>query len=295
MKLLSLLIVAITCNEVLSVVEIPREGGEVENPGGELVEVENPGGAGGDPHFRTYDGTLYSYHGECDLVFARSEEFGDGVGLDLHARTDIVDGSDWSLISNAAIRIGKDIFELANDATYYFNHKKNPTFPLLMGGKYPITQSINPVEDGEKEVFYMINLGEPNANIHISLWKGMISVRVDAKLENTDGMLGIHGMTGMIGRDHATQLDDPNEMGQQWQVTDIEPMLFHEVRAPQYPERCVLPSTTSRRLRGVLSTVEMALVEKACADVDPDMKQFCKEDVLLTGDYKIGRKFAYSF
>jgi hypothetical protein len=45
------------------------------------------GGANGDPHFKTWQGQHYDYHGECDLVLLHSSEFGSGLGLDVHIRT----------------------------------------------------------------------------------------------------------------------------------------------------------------------------------------------------------------
>jgi von Willebrand factor type D domain len=55
-------------------------------------------GGFGDPHFQTFDGTQYSFHGECDLVMARSDN------VEVHARTTIVDN--WSLISSTAMLLG---------------------------------------------------------------------------------------------------------------------------------------------------------------------------------------------
>jgi hypothetical protein len=43
----------------------------------------------GDPHFMTWTGKRYDYHGECDLVFARIPLFCIGQGLDIHVRTDM--------------------------------------------------------------------------------------------------------------------------------------------------------------------------------------------------------------
>lgn len=31
--------------------------------------LKKSGGGGGDPHFRTFDGTNYDFHGQCDLMF----------------------------------------------------------------------------------------------------------------------------------------------------------------------------------------------------------------------------------
>jgi len=33
------------------------------------------GNGGGDPHFKTFNGKAFSYHGECDLVLMRSKSF----------------------------------------------------------------------------------------------------------------------------------------------------------------------------------------------------------------------------
>jgi hypothetical protein len=45
------------------------------------------GGAQGDPHFKTWRGQHFDFHGECDLVLLHSSEFGSGLGLDIHIRT----------------------------------------------------------------------------------------------------------------------------------------------------------------------------------------------------------------
>ena len=116
---------------------------------------------------------------------ARSESFGSGLGLEVHARTDIINGKTWSLISNAAVRIGKDTFELSSyDGDYFVNLNKNPTLPMRLEGKYLVSRSIHQV-GLDHEVKYTIDLNNKNEKIHISLWKGMISVRVDAELEQT--------------------------------------------------------------------------------------------------------------
>ena len=223
---------------------------------------------------------------------ARSESFGSGLGLDLHVRTAMV--NDWSLISNAALRIGNDVFELANDGTYYLNGVPNSKLPLTMEGNYSVATKVVDLQ-GIPETHYSVSLRK-GEDIFISLFKGMISVRVEAVLDNTEGMLGTQDMPGMIGRDHGTVLTDPNEMGAQWQVTDTEPMLFHEARAPQYPTCCTLPKTDvkSRRLKG-FSSERMKLIEDWCSKVDADLRQFCIDDIILTGDFDLANHYAYSF
>lgn len=252
-----------------------------------------------DPHFRTYDGTKYSYHGECDLVMARSDSFDNGLGLYVHARTEIIAG--WSRISNLAVQIGDDIFELTSDGSYYFNGEQNVAFPLsLVDGKYniatsTITHTTKNESDGsikeDEKVTYTIDLGDDEL-IEISSFLGMISVRVDAALAGTEGMLGVNGKVGMIGRD-GMELTDANEMGSQWQVRDNESMLFHEVRGPQYPESCTLPSESSRRL--AISGAVLKQARDACSSIDEDFVDFCIEDVLRTGDVAVAHGYGTAF
>jgi hypothetical protein len=245
----------------------------------------------------TYDGTQYSYHGQCDLVLARSPEFGSGLGLDIHARTEIV--NNWSLISNAAVRIGEDTLELRNDNTHYFNGVEGVELPIAMSGKYIVSKGETTInhesdENGDARtdliVEYTIDL-ENGESIKISNYRSMIAVNVNAFLSGTEGMLGKLHMKGMIGRDGDTAFEDPNQMGAQWQVRDTEPMLFHEVRAPQYPESCTLPSTMGRSLRQ--STKDLKVAEEACRNVSVDMIQFCIDDVVMTGDVNIAAGYGH--
>jgi hypothetical protein len=234
----------------------------------------------GDPHFSTYDGTQYTYHGECDLVIAHNPDFDNGLGLDIHARTEIV--TTWSLIANAAVRIGSDILEVDNDGSYYFNGVSDLTLPFQMAGKYEVRRA----EDTDR-VTFSIKLSEADS-IHISIFKRMIAVRASQQIGSIGGMSGVVGMTGLVARDGMTVLDDASSMGSEWQVRDTEAMLFHKIRAPQYPQQCNVPASTAstlRRLRSNDSTMNIA--REACKDVVDTFRDFCIEDVLLTGDASV--------
>ena len=132
-------------------------------------------------------------------------------------------------------------------------------------------------------------------NIGITIYKNIISVRVNAFLHDAEGMLGSHETIGMVGRlDKTVPLTDPNELGAQWQVTDEEPMLFHTIRAPQYPERCVLPkdSEVSRRRRLYKNSAQFHRAVEACDGIiDEDMREFCIEDVIGSGDVDIAKVY----
>ena len=44
---------------------------------------------GGDPHIKTWGGSWFDYHGECDLVLLHVPEFDGGSPLSIHVRTTI--------------------------------------------------------------------------------------------------------------------------------------------------------------------------------------------------------------
>jgi von Willebrand factor type D domain len=257
-----------------------------------------------DPHFRTYDGTMYSFHGQCDLVMARSQSFDNGLGLELHARTEIV--TDWSLIKNAALKIGTDVFELANDGSHYFNGDMNVDLATIqLAGKYPVSKKVEMIEvttdeDNktyqEPKLLVTIHLGDDNKAIQMQVWKNMMSVEVDIHLDDTEGMLGTHSKEGMIGRDRETLAVDGNDMGFQWQVQDTEPRLFHAEQTPQFPQQCMLPSIQEQQRRRLqkVSTEFVQTAEDVCALISSaDLRPFCVKDVILTGDINVARGYAF--
>lgn len=256
------------------------------------------GGGFGDPHFQTYDGTQYSFHGQCDLVMARSESFENGLGLDVHARTEMIDN--WSLISSAAVRIGDDVLEVGNDNTHILNGNTDVELPAIMAGRYTVTKKEEIIEsttdNGEKTELhlseYSIDLGR-GESITISNYKKMLSVRVNAFLSDSEGMLGNQRKVGMVGRDRETVITDPNAMGLEWQVRDNERKMFSNSRAPQFPEQCILPEVKSRRLRQTPQELQRA--EEACANVNTSMRQFCVADVLQTGDVAMAGTYSSGF
>jgi hypothetical protein len=211
---------------------------------------------------------------------ARSPEFDSGLGLDVHVRTTMVD--DWSLISHAAIRIGNDVIEIVNDRTHIFNGVKDIELPVSVAGKFLLSKVSSMLDIGSESEHvdeYTIDLGK--GKIKVTNYKKMLTVNVEAYLPGTEGMLGVQGTKGMISRDGSV-LDNANTMGTQWQVRDTEAMLFNEIRAPQYPQACKLPSVDSRRLRQTAVSVTEA--DSACENVIESLRRFCTEDVLRSGD-----------
>jgi von Willebrand factor type D domain len=257
------------------------------------------GEVGGDPHFLTYDGTPYSYHGQCDLVMARSKEFANGLGLNVHARTEIIEGT-WSLISQAAVKIGDDILEMTNQGDIYYNGNKIEDFerdlPTALSGSYNITRIVNYIGNDKipkTDLNIILYEGEKN-KIRLSLFKRLLAVHVGATEEDLSGMLGHRLYDGLIGRDGVSMMDGPNEMGQEWQVRGDEPMLFHDIKAPQFPQQCMIPDATSRRRLRKDTVQHRRRAEESCADVkDARKKQFCLEDMILLGDVHVAEMYRH--
>jgi hypothetical protein len=100
-----------------------------------------------DPHFKTWHGNHFSYHGKCDLVLLKNDHFSDGLGILVHVRTKIE--KTWSYVKNAAVKIGNDILEIEGEgqvwdksaeAVHSINGKVNAELPFQLAMKFPVTR-----------------------------------------------------------------------------------------------------------------------------------------------------------
>jgi hypothetical protein len=126
----------------------------------------------------------------------------------------------------------------------------------------------------------------------------MVFVDVEGHFEGSEGLLGApmgEDDTGLLSRDGSFDMTGNwNTFGEEWQVLDTEPMLFQERRAPQHPAGCVYESSgkqknVRRRLMDDAATeVTLAIATEACIKAVGNMKDFCVEDVMATGDLEFG-------
>jgi hypothetical protein len=267
-------------------------------PAGQAVDLNGCAstvGANGDPHFSTWKGEHYDYHGKCDLELVSDPLFANGKGLDVHIRTEIV--RQWSFIKYAAIRIGNDILEVeggADDNHYWFNKVYQGELTTL--GGFPVKYK----KANSKQHVYTIDLGNKE-EIVIRTFKDF--VRIDFKepkkslYGNTVGLLADFNTGKKLGRDGFTIIEDYNDFGQEWQVLSDGPKLFHEVSGRQFPgQKCILPSELhaeekrrrgqEKRIGGGTSdtAVTDTIAELACAKVSFAEHDACVSDVLVTGD-----------
>jgi hypothetical protein len=258
-------------------------------------------GAKGDPHFSTWKGENFDYHGKCDLELMSDPTFANGKGVAVHIRTDIV--RQWSYIKTGAIRIGEDILEVeggADENRYWFNKIYQGELSTI--GGFPVKYK----KANSQQRVFNIDFGD-GEGIEIRTYKEF--VRIDFKgakkhfYEQAVGILGDYNSGKKLARDGVTIIEDYNEFGQEWQVSADGPKLFHELAGPQAPDqKCISPSElhAEEKRRGLQqrrlgapktvteimapTTVTEIMAELACAKVSATERAACVSDVLITSD-----------
>jgi len=262
---------------------------------GDTFNSRDPAGSNGDPHFKTWRNEHYEFHGQCDMVLTRDNDFANGLGLEVQIRTKLV--RFWSYIETAAIRIGEDILEISGtgdhsdrNINYWFNFQHQNDVTTTTIGGFPLKISYNKVH----KRFYEIDLSSkyPGQKIVLSTFKEFVAVDFKGTTAeafgNTVGMLGNYKTGKTLARDGFRTLDDFTELGNEWQVLPSDNMLFHDIAEPQFPKKCIVPEDPrgDRRRRLAESKISMETAEAACrkALTRPlDIKD-CVYDIIATQD-----------
>jgi hypothetical protein len=247
--------------------------------------------AQGDPHFKTWRGQHYDFHGECDLIFLQNKDFESGLGMDLHIRTKMRRAI--SYISSAVLRMGSDVLEVESQGVYYLNGVAGAELPSEFSG-FELLHT----QPTDKQHVFEVHLGG-RERIKLKTYKDFVSVLIEqgqqTHFADSVGLMGDFEYGLKVARDGRTVLEDANTFGQEWQVLDTDPMLFQMVRLPQYPQKCTLPppqATNMLRRRLSESTVDELSAAKACAHWGHGMDE-CVFDVLATGDLEMAVVGAY--
>jgi len=253
------------------------------------------GSSSGDPHFKTWTGTKFDYHGECDLVLLDHPSFNDGQGLRVHIRTTRV--GYFSFIEKVAIQIGEEVLEFNNDVeAFLINGKpvphKKKHYETKLGGfavrRDPKAISVR-IADGTgphqkvgaaKIDFIQRQNGFPAVIVsggHTDIFKGSL------------GLLGDFTTGQTLARDGKTVIPvakhDSTDYALEWQVRDNEPMLFQESRFPQFPTTCTPPDKMPKENRLGAARLKKE-AEEACAHWKED-KEDCIFDVMATRDVQV--------
>ncbi|KAL7561371.1 hypothetical protein ACA910_001475 [Epithemia clementina (nom. ined.)] len=242
------------------------------------------GGGGGDPHFKLWNRTRYSYHGECDLVLVQSNAFAQGLGLDLHIRTTIHDF--YSYIEAAALRIGDTVLEVSGGRFWITGVEGSDD-----GSSSDLSGfTLHPAYTIGKAKVYQVDLNRGD-KILFRNYKHFMFVDITGNADDfadSIGLMGDYATGDMLARDGMTVITDTNAFGQEWQVRgNDEPALFHESREPQHPAAtCRMPTAkmTGRNLRDRKTVDLIKIAEDACSGKSAEDFEFCVLDVLATGD-----------
>jgi hypothetical protein len=124
-----------------------------------------------DPHFSTWSGEKYDFHGQCDLVLVRNHDFANGLGIDIHIRTKI--HNDWSAVESAAIKIGDEVFEISGRAGHWLNGVADSELPALLGGF-----EVSLGKPGPNTRRFVVHLGD-GQKIRITTFKEFLSVAIE--------------------------------------------------------------------------------------------------------------------
>jgi hypothetical protein len=258
-------------------------------------------GAQGDPHFKTWTGDKYDFHGACDLVLLTNPGFNDGLGMDIHIRTTRVEEV-YSYISGAVINIGEDTLEVQGDkenVQYFINGvlgtsslSHDTTLDQTLSG-FPI--KYRQVDDENRDfIVYLQDANGYYGTVAITTWNGYVGVDIydanERSFETSVGLLGSFTHGERVGRD-GKLISDVNEFGLEWQVRDTEDKLFHNAVGPQYPQKCIIPSVAETEERNKNYTVSLEDAELACAGVPAVKRDQCIFDVRQTSDLHMARVY----
>ena len=247
-----------------------------------------------DPHFKTFNGKFFSYHGECDLVLMRSDKFADGLGLLVHVRATRIDKphASYSYISNAAVKIGRHVLEVFDDGQLLVNGERISDENGLSFSGFMLKKSTKGTSN--KIVAYELILGDKTIVIRSNTKTGIVFVDVDGYFADSLGLLGSEQNQGLYSRDGMFDMTDNwNSFGEEWQVTSDEKMLFQEARYPQHPVGCAYTSKASsnlrqrRRLIDNTSGASNDVATKACSSLTGKKTEFCILDIVITGDIEL--------
>lgn len=137
---------------------------------------------------------------------------------------DVVAKSNLAYIESAAIRIGSDVLEVSSFGQYFLNSVEGAD--LDADGANMGNFSITHVQLDEKQHMFEIVAG-PEVTILVRTLKDIVSLEIEtsgysgpdmkAWFGNSSGLMGSLKTSHMMARDGVTVINDPNEMGYEWQ------------------------------------------------------------------------------
>lgn len=236
----------------------------------------------GDPHFRTQDGEVFDFQGECDLVFLEAPT----ADISIHVRTKLNKEKTFSYIEAAAIEINGETMEIGDYGSIIVNGVYNADdreIPATVGG-YPLE-----LERSDKKTHtYRIHINRSLQHyIELKSFTFMVGVNVHLPNKDMEGATGIFGSAkrggDKIGRDGVTNFTDLDAYGKEWIVQPNEKALFET--SDEHPGVCLMPTSDAMHIKRI-GGVSLEAAEKACAHMGLN-KKACMTDVMASNDLQM--------
>lgn len=251
----------------------------------------------GDPHFTTWGGEKYDYHGACDLILLHNPSFAKGLGMHIHIRTKH-QGIIGSYIETAALQIGNDVLEvkaLDNRAKAHWINGKIDASLTNLGG-FPISyftrQKIITTEHS-----FVVDIGNKE-QIILRTHKKLVNVRLishNQAFRTSTGLLGRFDGGLRVGRDGETFIANYDRFGSAWQVQPSDPQLFHDEEGQE--GTCLLIDPLAKEeernlRRRLMEHVSDEAARTACSVAKEEDVENCVFDVVALNDVELAEMYA---
>ena len=223
-------------------------------------------------------------------------------GVTVNIRTTRIDHPlmSFSFISNAAIKVADNVLEVSDDGSLFVNgNDASESDKMFLPSAFDGFKLIRTTKGTKSNILaYKLDFGQDRfVEVRCNKKMGMLLfIDVGGTFSDSKGLLGNSATEGLYSRDGSIDLTGQwNSLAEEWQVRSDEPVLFREVRHPQFPAGCSYESSNSRsstnlrrRLLDGTTGVSEDVAKKACANAaSGTMMEYCIADVMVTGEVDI--------
>ena len=239
-------------------------------------------------------------------VLATSKQFANGLGLDVHLRTTKL--GEYSFSEAIAVRVGNTTLEVhvnpeVGEPQIYLDGSKKQAeeLPLqLPVGNLVLSSVEGDLVENRQDVLRLHGEEMLDLSYFVTSKKYLSFSLESDHMSDTRGLMGTNEVPSRTLSRSGVDMDATKEnqigadqFGLEWQVKLDDPRLFHQARAPQWPETCIMPSYSgeadaavraSRRLRATDPKL-VAMADEACSKIaNKEDYDDCFVDVVATGD-----------
>ena len=261
------------------------------------------------------------------MIYTTCPKFDEGKGLHLHIRTEFVEPTKWSTVSNLAVKIGDHVFEVQSNGSYYLNGVANADLVEADLSGHVLTKRTKFAQNRVRDLYQVElnddslleivvksakNDGSKNDRTSLSF---TVKGSHDHRLSGGDDFSDCVGLSStweepdeghyLVGRSgELYEYSRAHEFAPEWQVDQEknDPMLFHEDIGLQLPQQeCIKSPILTADKRHLSKFYEadggsrQLKAENACGHIAAeDLFDACFFDVLVTGDVSFAEEPWYN-